>query len=102
MKGKKYHEIQQDFRTLNTGRCPNSVTIRKWVEKFQQTGSLVGGPYGRKEGNGKAINEANIQKVEEWIQQEPGLSARAISERLGVRYNSAWKILKKIKEKQTM
>ncbi|XP_048484480.1 uncharacterized protein LOC125490157 [Plutella xylostella] len=81
---------EYDLHDLNL--CPSVVLIKKWVEKFEETGSTLNM---KREGTTRTTrSEENVLRVSDSVRQNPDLSTRKRSAELGIPRTSVRRILK--------
>lgn len=87
---RRLFRVEYDLHDLN--QCPSPGLIKKWVKKFEETGSTLnvkqaGGPRTTR-------SEENALRVSDSIRRDPGLSTRKRSAELGISRTSLRRILK--------
>lgn len=81
-----------EYGLHDLSQCPSAPLIKKWVKKFEETGSTLnvkqtGGPR-------TSRSEENVQQVSASVRRDPGLSTRKRSAELGLSRTSLRRILK--------
>ncbi|CAK9831720.1 Transposable element Tc3 transposase [Anthophora retusa] len=87
--------IRETFRALRSiygqHKRPTELTIRRLVQKFESTGSIVDKHIPTRQRN--ARSEKNIVAVRESVTENPNLSISQRSQQLGISQTSVWRIL---------
>ena len=87
---------QRTFWTEFPGRpCPCERTIKRLVDKFRNTGSLVDDNKGHSSRPFSARNPTNIQVVRDRLQQSPRKSTRRLSQEVGISRTSVGRVIHK-------
>ena len=87
---------QRTFWTEFPGRpYPCERTIKRLVDKFRNTGSLVDNDKGHSSRPFSARNPTNIQVVRDRLQQSPRKSTRRLSQEVGISRTSAGRVIHK-------
>lgn len=87
---------QRTFRREFPGRhCPCARTIKRLVDKFRNTGSLVDDNKGHSGHPFSARTPANIAVVRDRLQQSPRKSTRRLSQEVGISRTSVRRIIHK-------
>lgn len=82
--------VEYGLHDLN--QCPSTVLIKKWVDKFEETGSTLNL---KQAGAARTSrSEDNVMRVSESVRQNPDLSTRKRSAELGISRSSLRRILK--------
>ncbi|XP_069359553.1 histone-lysine N-methyltransferase SETMAR-like [Maniola hyperantus] len=81
-----------EYGLHDLSQCPSAPLIKKWVKKFEETGSTLnvkqtGGPR-------TSRSEENVQQVSASVRRDPDLSTRKRSAELGLSRTSLRRILK--------
>lgn len=83
--------VQRHFRTKFGKEAPHRNNIRRWVEKFAETGSLL---KGKSTGRPNVSNEV-VENIRVAYQRSPRKSTRRASRELNVPRTTVWRVLRK-------
>lgn len=87
---RRLFRVEYDLHDLN--QCPSTVLIKKWVKKFEETGSTLNV---KQAGAARTCrSEENVLRVSASVRQNPDLSTRKRSAELGISRTSLRRILK--------
>lgn len=74
---------------------PSPATLEKLIEKFKRTGEVTDDVQSRKDKPRTSRTPEIIESAREIAEQEPTISTRRLSQRIGVSRSTAWTILNK-------
>uniref|UniRef100_UPI0035901D9E thioredoxin domain-containing protein 17 isoform X4 n=1 Tax=Myxine glutinosa TaxID=7769 RepID=UPI0035901D9E len=84
-------QVQRNFRTRYGRKPPSRTSIREWHKKFKETGSCQ-----KQKSTGRPrTSAADVERVRESFQQNPGKSIRRTSRELGLPTTTVHRILHK-------
>lgn len=81
------------YNIRRKNEAPSVQLIRKWVQKFEETGSTMNQP---RSGRPRTSRDPeNVERVRTFVRENPGLSTRKRSHALGVPRTTLMRILHK-------